>query len=46
MFDKLIGAWSLAHIIEEGENDWMPSSKNLEHYGLKGVDECLKRITW
>ena len=38
MFDKLIGAWSLAHIIEEGENDWMPSSKNLEHYGLKEVE--------
>ena len=38
MFDKLIGAWSLENIIISGENDWMPSSKNLERYGLKEVE--------
>ncbi len=38
VFDELTGGWSLKKIIKYGENDWMPSSQNLEHYGLKEVE--------
>jgi len=35
VLDKFIGGFSLESIIEMGQNDWMPSDENLEHYGLE-----------